>query len=80
MEETLETKTLETMLDRLERIAVSLEDGNKPLEEALKLFEEGVKLAREGQKRIDDAERRIEIVLAAGTNREQVTSFSGDEE
>lgn len=54
----------EQLLERLEGVVQSLEQGDTPLEEALATFERGVALARQGARRLDEAERRIEILLA----------------
>lgn len=59
-----EAMPLEKILERLGSVVDKLEKGDLPLEESLKIFEEGVRLTREGQRRLDAAERRIEALLS----------------
>jgi len=47
---------LETLVERLER-------GDLPLEESLKAFERGVQLTRSCQSALKDAEQKVEILL-----------------
>ncbi len=54
----------EQLIEKLEGVVQSLEQGDTPLEEALTTFERGVGLARLGARRLDEAERRIELLLA----------------
>jgi exodeoxyribonuclease VII small subunit len=71
--ETLESMSLEKILERLGQLVERLEKGDLPLEQSLSMFEEGVKLTREGQRRLDAAEQRIESLLAAeGTDGQPV--------
>jgi exodeoxyribonuclease VII small subunit len=58
--------TFEQILQRLEGVVTSLEQGDAPLEQALSTFERGIALARLGSQRLDDAERRIEALLGDG--------------
>ena len=55
--------SFEQILERLEGVVASLEQGDAPLEQALSTFERGIALARLGSRRLDDAERRIEALL-----------------
>ncbi len=48
-------KELETIVERLER-------GDVSLEESLKLFEKGVQLARSCQKTLQEAEQKVQIL------------------
>lgn len=59
-----EKLAFEQLLEKLEGVVQSLEQGDTPLEEALSTFERGVALARLGARRLDEAERRIETLLA----------------
>ncbi|MDD9934657.1 MAG: exodeoxyribonuclease VII small subunit [Myxococcales bacterium] len=54
----------ETILEQLEEVVETLEEGDAPLEEALTTFERGVRLARLGGARLDEAERRIDVLLS----------------
>jgi exodeoxyribonuclease VII small subunit len=47
---------LETLVERLER-------GDLPLEESLKAFERGVQLTRSCQSALKEAEQKVEILL-----------------
>lgn len=58
--------SFEQILERLEGVVASLEQGDAPLEQALSTFERGIALARLGSRRLDDAERRIEALLGEG--------------
>ncbi len=48
-------KEIETIVERLER-------GDVSLEESLKLFEKGVQLARSCQKALQEAEQKVQIL------------------
>jgi exodeoxyribonuclease VII small subunit len=61
-----EALSFEQILQRLEGVVTSLEQGDAPLEQALSTFERGIALARLGSQRLDDAERRIEALLGDG--------------
>ena len=50
---------LETLVERLER-------GDLPLDEALKLFERGVALTRHCQSSLQAAQQKVEILLKRG--------------
>jgi exodeoxyribonuclease VII small subunit len=57
--------SFEQILERLEGVVETLEQGDTPLEQALGAFERGVSLARLGSRRLDEAERRVELLLSA---------------
>lgn len=59
-----EQLSFEQILERLEAVVGTLEQGDTPLEQALSTFERGVVLARLGTRRLDEAERRIELLLS----------------
>jgi exodeoxyribonuclease VII small subunit len=52
----------EERLERLEKLAEKLREGNIPLEEAVALFEEGMKLSKSLEKDLSRVERRVEIL------------------
>ena len=58
-------KTLESVVDKLER-------GDLPLEESLALFEQGVALSEACKKELDAAEGRVQVLLQRGNSRERV--------
>ncbi len=53
----------EECLQNLESIVDKLEKGNVPLEQALKLFEQGIELSNTCRKELEEAEGRVEILL-----------------
>jgi len=52
----------EQRLQRLEKLAEKLREGNVPLEEAIALFEEGMKLSKALEKDLARVERRVQIL------------------
>ncbi len=63
--------TFEEQLKSLETIVEQLERGDTSLEESLKLFEEGVKLSDACRKELDAAEGRVQVLLQKGSARER---------
>ena len=53
----------EDALSTLESIVEKLERGELSLEESLAAFEEGIRLSRICSKRLEDAEKKIEILI-----------------
>lgn len=53
----------EKKLGRLETIVQKMEKGELALEESLKLFEEGVKLSRECQEQLTKAEAQVKKLV-----------------
>ena len=53
----------EECLTQLETIVTRLEKGDIPLEQALKLFEEGIQLSTSCRKELEEAEGKVEILL-----------------
>ena len=66
---TKKKESFEEVLENLEKIVHSLENGDLPLEEALEHFEKGVRLSRECTKRLDAVQRRIEEILEDGSTQ-----------
>jgi exodeoxyribonuclease VII small subunit len=62
-------ESFEDVLENLEKIVHSLENGDLPLEEALEHFEKGVRLSRECAKRLDAVQQRIEEILEDGSTK-----------
>jgi exodeoxyribonuclease VII small subunit len=58
-------KTLETVVERLER-------GDLALEESLALFEQGVGLSDACKKELEAAEGRVEVLLQRGRGEQRV--------
>ncbi|MDE6107616.1 MAG: exodeoxyribonuclease VII small subunit [Oscillospiraceae bacterium] len=65
--------TFEEAMSRLETIVSRLEKGDLPLEEALALFEEGAGLMKQCSKALDQAEQKVAKLLpgAGGLPQEE---------
>jgi len=74
--------SFEQILEQLESVVSSLEQGDAPLEQALSTFERGVALSRLGARRLDEAERRIEILMSdeAGLRTRPLATEPDDDE
>ncbi len=57
-------KTLETVVDRLEK-------GDLTLDESLALFEQGVQLSDACKQQLDAADGRVQVLLQRGNKRER---------
>lgn len=55
--------SFEESLKKLESVVERLEKGDLPLEESLKLFEEGVKLSEACKKQLESAEGKVQTLL-----------------
>jgi exodeoxyribonuclease VII small subunit len=55
--------TFEESLKKLESIVERMEKGELGLEESLKLFEEGVNLSTACKKELDEAEGKVQILI-----------------
>ena len=55
--------SFEESLKKLESVVERLEKGDLPLEESLKLFEEGVKLSDACKKQLESAEGKVQTLL-----------------
>jgi exodeoxyribonuclease VII small subunit len=58
-----EELTFEQALEALETLVERLEKGELTLEESLKLYEEGIRLSRLCHGKLEEAEGKIEILL-----------------
>jgi exodeoxyribonuclease VII small subunit len=58
--------TFEEQLKSLENVVERLEKGDLPLEESLALFEQGVALSESCKKELDAAEGRVQVLLQRG--------------
>ena len=72
-----ENEGVDGLLDRLEAVVGSLEEGELPLEEALAKFEEGVSLARQGSEMLAAVEAKVERLMEDG---ESTVPFAAGEE
>ncbi len=64
-------QTFEDQLKQLETIVDRLERGDLPLEESLVIFEQGMNLSDACKKELDAADGRVQVLLQKGTNRER---------
>lgn len=64
--------TFEDQLKTLEAVVEKLERGDLSLEESLSLFEQGVGLSDACKKELDAAEGRVQVLLQRGNSRERV--------
>ncbi len=64
--------TFEDQLKTLEAVVEKLERGDLSLEESLALFEQGVGLSDACKKELDAAEGRVQVLLQRGNSRERV--------
>lgn len=62
--------TFEEQLKSLESVVERLEKGDLPLEESLTLFEQGVALSESCKKELDAAEGRVQVLLQRGRKME----------
>ena len=79
-----DTPDFERSLSELESLVERLERGDLPLEDALKTFERGVELTRHCQTSLKAAQQKVEILLKrsgqTGIDSEMVQSFSVSED
>jgi exodeoxyribonuclease VII small subunit len=61
-----DTPDFERSLSELESLVERLERGDLPLEDALKTFERGVELTRHCQTSLKAAQQKVEILLKRG--------------
>lgn len=62
-------KTIEAILDELETIIETMDQGALSLEEAFASYESGIKLVKECSRKIDKVEKKI-LVLQEGESDE----------
>ena len=66
LDESQESGSFESSLERLEAIVDRLEEGDLPLEASLDAFEDGVALAGRCAAELEQTERRIEVLVEEG--------------
>ncbi len=64
-------QTFEDQLKQLETIVERLERGDLPLEESLTIFEQGIALSDNCKRELDAAEGRVQVLLQKGNTRER---------
>jgi exodeoxyribonuclease VII small subunit len=65
----------EKQLTALESVVERLERGDLPLEESVRLFEEGLKLSNACKKELEAAEGKIEILVKQSNGKMKATDF-----
>ena len=58
----IDKNSFEELLDELEAVVASLENGELDLEEAMASFKKGVDLSKECHARLDDADRKVKLL------------------
>ncbi|MBS0418206.1 MAG: exodeoxyribonuclease VII small subunit [Proteobacteria bacterium] len=74
-----DTPDFERSLSELESLVERLERGDLPLEDALKTFERGVELTRHCQNSLKAAQQKVEILLKRG-GQSGIESFAAPDE
>ena len=64
--EQLQNLSYEEMMERLEQIIASMDDGNIPLEESLQAFDEGMLLIQVAREKLESYRVRIEETVQEG--------------
>ena len=72
--------SFEESLKQLESIIAKLERGDLPLEESVRLFEEGVKLSNSCKGDLEAAEGKIQILLRQKDGSRKAETFPAAEE
>jgi exodeoxyribonuclease VII small subunit len=65
----------EEQLSALESVVERLERGDLPLEESVKLFEQGLKLSNACKKELEAAEGKIEILVKQSNGEMKAVDF-----
>ncbi len=68
--------SFEDSLKQLETIIAKLEKGDLPLEESVRLFEEGVRLSNACKTEIESAEGKVQILLKQKDGSMQAAPFT----
>ena len=68
----------EKALKELESLVEKMEKGDLGLEESLKHFERGIALTRACQKALSDAEQKVQILLE-NAGRKELAGFGGQD-
>ena len=75
----MEKETFESSLKELESIVNKLEKGELSLEESLKLYEQGIKLVKFCSSQLDAAEKKIEILQKELNGQMKTVPFEEDD-
>jgi len=72
--------TFEDQLTKLESVVERLERGDLTLDESVRLFEDGMKLSAACKKELEQAEGRIQVLVEGKAGKMQVAEMDLDEE
>lgn len=72
-----ESLTFEESMKSLEELVENLEKGDVPLEEAISMFQEGMKLSKDCQDRLQKVEKKMTEVLSEDG---EISTFQVEEE
>jgi len=70
----------EASLAQLESLVTRMEKGEMSLEESLKAFEEGVKLTRLCQETLSTAQQKVQVLMASQQGKVSLKPFSPEED
>jgi len=59
------SESFEEALKKLQSLVERLERGDLPLEEAVESFTEGIRLVQFCQKKLEEAEKKIQVLMAS---------------
>ncbi len=71
--------TFEEQLTALETVVERLERGELSLDESVRLFEEGVRLSNACKKQLEEAEGRIQVLVEQGNGQMRVVALEVEE-
>jgi exodeoxyribonuclease VII small subunit len=75
----MEKRTFESSLKELESVVDKLEKGELSLEESLRLYEQGIKLVKFCSSQLDAAEKKIEILQKELNGQMKAVPFEEDD-
>ena len=70
----------EKHLTQLETVVERLERGDLSLDESVRLFEEGMKLSQACKQELEQAEGRVQVLIEGKGGKMQVTDLEKDEQ
>jgi len=70
----------EKHLTQLETVVERLERGDLSLDESVRLFEEGMKLSQACKQELEQAEGRVQVLIEGKGGKMQITDTEKDEE
>ena len=70
----------EKHLTQLETVVERLERGDLSLDESVRLFEEGMKLSQACKQELEQAEGRVQVLIEGKGGKMQITDMEKDEE